>query len=74
VSDASPSVPLLPQHLDDLHRSGLSDETIAACRFRSITDPKAIRRILGWDAAKANIGACLGLPFPLRRRETERVR
>jgi DNA polymerase I-like protein with 3'-5' exonuclease and polymerase domains len=62
MSDAPPQ--LLPQHLADLRRSGLSDETIAACRFRSISDPKSIRRILGWDAAKAGIGACLGIPFP----------
>ena len=60
----NPSTPLLlPQHLDDLRRSGLSDETIAACRFRSFTG-KAIRRILGWDAASAGIGPCLGIPFP----------
>jgi hypothetical protein len=55
---------LQPQHLEDLRRSGLSADTISRCRFRSISDPKHIERILGWDAAKLNIGACLGIPFP----------
>jgi hypothetical protein len=65
VSETSPSAaPLLPQHLEDLRRSGLSDQTIAACQFRSFTDPKIIRRVLGWDAAKLNIGPCLAIPFP----------
>jgi putative DNA primase/helicase len=50
--------------LADLRRSGLSDETISRCRFRSITDAKTIRHVLGWNAAHAGIGPCLGIPFP----------
>jgi hypothetical protein len=53
--------PLLPQHLADLRRSGLSDEMIAAAGFSSIEHPKAIARILGWDGA--GLGPCLRIPF-----------
>src|SRR5262249_5774489 len=53
---------LLPQHLKDLRRSGLSDEMIAACRFQSIETEKMIRRVLGWDPG--DIGPCLGIPYP----------
>jgi DNA polymerase I-like protein with 3'-5' exonuclease and polymerase domains len=57
-------LPLLPQHLADLRRSGLTDETIKRCRFRTVTEEKLIRRLLGWNAADAGIGACLAIPFP----------
>lgn len=56
-------LPLLPQHLADLRRSGLSDAMIAACGFQSVEHSKVIRRILGWDAAATAIGPCLRIPF-----------
>ncbi len=53
---------LLPQHLADLRKSGLSDETIAAAGICSITDAQQIRKILGWDAGRI-IGSCMAIPF-----------
>jgi hypothetical protein len=55
---------LLPQHLEDLRRSGLSDEQIAACRFRSETDPRGIGKLLGWRGPADILGPCLVIPFP----------
>jgi hypothetical protein len=40
---------LLPQHLADLRRSGLSDETIAESGIYSESDRRAVSRLLGWD-------------------------
>jgi putative DNA primase/helicase len=55
---------LLPQHLADLDRSGLSAEQVAACGFRSATDPKRIADLLGWRRPAAALGPCLAIPFP----------
>jgi putative DNA primase/helicase len=54
---------LLPQHLTDLRRSGLSDETVAACRFRSETDPVAVAGLLNWKTPAVGLGPCLVIPF-----------
>jgi hypothetical protein len=54
---------LLPQHLADLRASGLSDETITACRFRSVIDPAEAARLLGWKGPAKDLGACLVIPF-----------
>src|SRR2546426_8988158 len=48
VSAASP-LGLRPEHLADLRASGLSDETIAACRFYS-ADAHEVATILGFAA------------------------
>jgi DNA polymerase I-like protein with 3'-5' exonuclease and polymerase domains len=65
MSQANNSHPsLLPQHRADLYRSGLTDDMIVACGFKSVTDPKMIRRVLGWDAAACGVTCCLGIPFP----------
>src|SRR5262245_29738215 len=55
---------LLPQHLDDLRRSGLSDAQIEACGFRSVTDPQRIADLLGWKNPALDLGSCLLIPFP----------
>jgi hypothetical protein len=54
---------LLPHHLADLRRSGLSDEEIAACGFRSTKDPEEVRAILGWKKYQGQLGACLVIPY-----------
>ena len=57
---------MLPQHLADLRSSGLSDEQIAACGFRSETDAAKIRAWLNWKAgisAVQKLGPCLCIPF-----------
>ena len=38
---------LLPQHLDDLRKSGLRDEIIIASRIYSESDPARVRAFLG---------------------------
>jgi putative DNA primase/helicase len=56
---------LLPQHLADLRRSGLSDKTVAACRFYSETNPVAVAAILGWPDPATALGPCLVIPFAI---------
>jgi hypothetical protein len=60
--------PLLPQHLADLRKSGLSDETIARGGFFSVSDPTTVARILRWKGPKsidnaAALGPCLVFTF-----------
>jgi hypothetical protein len=61
---ANGHISVLPQHLDDLRRSGLTDETIVACRFFSVADPSTIARCLGWKPPADSLGPCLAIPFP----------
>jgi putative DNA primase/helicase len=53
----------LPQHLEDLRRSGLSDEQVALCGFRSESDPEVIRQLLGWRVSAECLGPCLTIPY-----------
>src|SRR4051812_48324118 len=55
---------LLPQHLADLQKSGLSTEQIAACEFRSLTDPSEIAGLLGWHRYTGDLGTFLCIPYP----------
>jgi hypothetical protein len=55
---------LLPQHLADLRRSGLSDDQIAACGFYSVADPSGVARLLGWRSPARRLGPCLAIPYP----------
>jgi putative DNA primase/helicase len=54
---------LLPQHLADLRRSGLSDTTIAACGFKSLQAPASVQGVLRWKRYNGELGACLAIPF-----------
>ncbi len=59
---------LLPQHLEDLRGSGLSNETIAEHYFYSETDAGKIRRILNWNwngslEFARRLGPCLVIPY-----------
>ena len=55
---------LLPQHLDDLRRSGLADETISRCGFYSERDAGRVRTLLNWDGRyDGTLGACLVIPY-----------
>ncbi len=48
----------------DLHGSGLTDEYIAAAGcFRSLTDPAAVSRALGWTRPAKDLGPCLAIAF-----------
>src|SRR5262249_47502024 len=53
---------LLPQHLAELERSGLTPEYIERCGFRSVTDRSAARISLGWDVPPGMVPA-LAIPF-----------
>jgi putative DNA primase/helicase len=55
---------LLPQHLADLQKSGLSDGQIAACGFFSMQERATIRKTLRWNRNQADLGDCLAIPFP----------
>jgi hypothetical protein len=52
---------LAAEHVADLQRSGLSDDTIRDHRFRSVP-PDVIGRLLGFDLAA--IRSALLIPFP----------
>jgi hypothetical protein len=54
---------LLPQHVADLERSGLSPAQREACGFYSITDPVEIADKLGWRRGGEVLGPCLAIPF-----------
>jgi uncharacterized membrane protein YgcG len=57
---------LLPQHLADLHKSGLSDEYITSVKcFHSATNQAKIARCLRWKAPPkgAGFGPCLAISF-----------
>src|SRR5208282_2900444 len=54
---------LLPQHLADLRKSGLSDEQIARCRFRSLEAAASIQNVLRWRGHGGDLGPCLAIPF-----------
>src|SRR5262249_50155843 len=57
------ALPLLPQHLQDLRASGLSDATIEVCGFISTDKPDVIGQLLNWRSAAADLGPCLVIPF-----------
>src|SRR5262245_11258951 len=57
---------LLPNHLADLRRSGLSNDMIRTCQFRSVTDPKQVAELLNWRAPAKSLGSCLCFPYPGR--------
>ena len=54
---------LLPQHVADLRKSGLSDATIAACGFCSLQAPASVQNALRWKRYNGELGACLAIPF-----------
>jgi hypothetical protein len=54
---------LLPQHLADLYKSGLSDEQIAQCGFRSLQAPASVQKALRWQSYNGELGDCLAIPF-----------
>ena len=57
---------LLPHHRTDLAKSGLRDETVAACGVYSETDPDRVNELLGgYLSAKTAraLGPCLAFPF-----------
>jgi hypothetical protein len=55
---------LLPQHLADLHKSGLKDGTIARCGFYSEADAEQVRSLLNWAPGyRGHLGACLVIPY-----------
>jgi putative DNA primase/helicase len=58
-----PLARLLPGHLADLRKSGLSDLQIAACGFYSLQAPATIKKVLRWGRYNGQLGCCLAIPF-----------
>src|SRR5262245_15072776 len=54
---------LAPQHLADLRKSGLSDETIRACRFQTLEGDQDVSNALNWKGGGRMLGPCLAIPF-----------
>ena len=54
---------LLPQHLADLRKSGLSDVQITRCGFHSLQAPASVQKALRWNRYSGELGACLAIPF-----------
>ena len=54
---------LLPQHLADCRRSGLSDETIREAGMYSESDGKEIAHLLRWRGDARQLGPCLVIPY-----------
>ena len=52
---------LHPEHLADLRKSGLTDETFRELDIQSVR-PQDIPRLLGWDPA--NVTSALNFPYP----------
>jgi len=53
----------LPQHLEDLRRSGLSDEQIVTCGFRSEADPAKWSKLLNWKTSHSDSGGAMCIPY-----------
>ena len=54
---------LLPHHLAELRSSGLSDEQVRRCNFRSESDPAVWSKYLKWPLPPKNGGPVLCIPF-----------
>ena len=54
---------LSKRHLDDLRKSGLSDEQIVRCDFRSLLAPASVQEALRWTRYRGELGECLCIPF-----------
>lgn len=57
------AVRLTPRHLADLRASGLSDEQISACGFRSLRAAGDVEKVLRWQGYGESLGDCLAIPF-----------
>ncbi len=53
---------LAENHLADLRKSGLSDEQIVSCGFRTLRQPSEVANVLKWSSA-TKLGPCLLLPY-----------
>jgi hypothetical protein len=54
---------LLPAHLDDLARSGLTAAHAAAAGLYSEPDPAAVAALLNWTGSADALGPCLVFPY-----------
>ena len=54
---------LLPQHVEDLARSGITEQQALAEGIRSLVDPEAIASILNWERPAKALGPCLLFAF-----------
>jgi len=54
---------LLPQHVADLRRSGLSDQQIRCCAFTSMNGQHDVAEMLNWESPAKSIMPVLVIPF-----------
>ncbi len=54
---------LLPQHLADLRKSGLSEGTIRALKFASVTEERHVLDVLKWGTGHGPLLPALEIPF-----------
>lgn len=54
---------ILRNHLADLRRSGLTDDTIRVAGVYSESDPARVSTLLDWEHPATNLGSCLVFPF-----------
>ncbi len=56
--------PLSEKHLADLHKSGLSDDQIAKCGFRTSRNSSTVTAVLKWTGTGSkSLGECLTIPY-----------
>src|SRR4051794_13013968 len=60
---------LLPQHLVDLRKSGLSDETIRAAKIKSIVTEAEAHKVLKWKGGEGSLLPAMAIPFLDRERK-----
>jgi hypothetical protein len=54
---------LMPRHLDDLRRSGITPETMQKAGVYSETNPDEIQRMLGWSYYDGSLSHCMVFPY-----------
>src|SRR5687767_11517949 len=61
--ESASAAQILPHHLDDLRRSGLTDETIQAAEIYSEADGDRIAALLNWSGPAGRLAPVLVIPF-----------
>jgi putative DNA primase/helicase len=59
--DPRTGFPLLPNHVADLRKSGLNDDTIRACGFYTVKGSGRIQELMGWPLRIG--GSALAIPY-----------
>ena len=63
IQELLDTLPLLPKHIADLARSGISEAQARAAGIRSVSTPKTISTLLGWSRPATALGPCILFTF-----------